>query len=284
MSSIVVDSITIGIPFSLSWADAKKNPEATVLGASTFKRTFEVPNRSFVMELATDSLCSFTSDLLSNDASGMERVHTDSESTLVESHPSDGIPIEDVLREEESALSEWISYDLTVDGKSESTRRNASEYGFGSGSRSWRWTSSRSRDYSNPFHPCRLDSLEKGNSFKLASSPVSSYGAMTRCSMDSKKDADSIPWPPTGHAAISRPTINSSLNLSTVVAQKRHIRAASSLEKSSELDFWNNYDAIKEFGLDKTHVERSKRHKKWFLVKMLGCFCVQVHKRDGTYL
>lgn len=295
MSSVVVDSITIGIPFSLSLANmAGKNIDATSC-ASNFKRTFEVPNRSFVMELATDSLCSFNSELLSNDAYWMDRVHTDSESTDLESwplgppsktdlcqqpeSPENGISVEGVSREEEWAMSEWVSYDLPYDESLESRRRNASEYGFGSGSGPWR-RSSRSRDYSNAFHPCRKDSLEKGNSLKLRTSQVSSK-ASTRCSVESR--TNSTPWPTTGHAAISRPTMNSSLSLSTS-AQMWHKRAVSSMEKSSELDFWNNYDAFKDIGVSKSHMDRSKRHKKRFLLKMLGCFCVQAHKRNGIYL
>lgn len=278
MSSIVVDSITIGIPFSLSLANMPAKNTDQMYCASNFKRTFEVPNRSFVMELATDSLCSFTSELLSNDASWMDRVHTDSESTDLDLCPSDGIPVEDVSREEEEALSEWVSYDLPYDESLESRRRNASEYGFGSGSRSWR-RSSRSRDYSNAFHPCRPDSLEKAHSLKLRTSQPSSGTASTRCS----EESNSTPWPTTGHAAISRQTFNSSLTLSTP-AGMRHKRAVTSLEKSSELDFWNNYDAFKEIGIAKSNMDRSKRHKKRFLLKMLGCFCVQTHKRNGLHL
>lgn len=280
MSSIVVDSITIGIPFSLSLANMPAKNTDQMCCASSFKRTFEVPNRSFVMELATDSLCSFTSELLSNDASWMDRVHTDSESTDLDLCPSDGIPVEDVSREEEAALSEWVSYDLPYDESLETRRRNASEYGFGSGSRSWR-RSSRSRDYSNAFHPCRLDSLEKANSFKLRTSRPSSGTASNRCSVESR--TNSTPWPTTGHAAISRQTFNSSLTPRTP-AQVWHKRAATSLEKSSELDFWNNYDAFKETGIAKSHMDRSKRHKKWFLLKMLGCFCAPTHKRNGIHL
>lgn len=278
MSSVIVDSITIGIPFSLNLASAaEKNVD--VLSTCAFKRTFEVPNSSFVMELATDSLCSFTSDLLSNGTARMDTHNETSETYEDSTTDSDlypPIPVEHVIREEEDSVSGGIPYDLLQEKASELGRRNASEFGSGSGSRSWRWRNSRSRDYSNAFHACKLDSLGQGSSLKLASSRASSPRT-SKSSMESR--TTTIPWPPTGHAAISRPTINTSLNLSTDVL-RNHRRSTTSIEKSSEFDFW---DYALKLGPGKSQMERHKRNRKWFVVKMLGCFCIQPHKRDETY-
>lgn len=241
---VIVDSITIGIPFSLNLETAaEKNVD--VLSTCAFKRTFEVPNSSFVMELATDSLCSFTSDLLSTGAARMdthdETLETFEDSTtdtdsfppsraqLVSSHVHCCVLVlEHVTREEEEDCgSGGIPYDLLQEKASELGRRNASDYGSGSGSRSWRWRNSRSRDYSNAFHACKLDSLGQGSSLKLASSRASS-SRTSKSSMESR--TTTIPWPATGHAAISRPTINTSLNLSTDVL-RNHRRSMTSIDK-----------------------------------------------------
>ena len=73
MSAIeTAEGVAIGIPFSLNWTnvvsamDVDAKTVSSSSDQSVHRRTVALSNAGFVMELATDSICSFSSDLISD--------------------------------------------------------------------------------------------------------------------------------------------------------------------------------------------------------------------------
>lgn len=173
-----------GIPFSLNWANIVQTHAETKCD-TPYKREFIMSNTSFIVELASNSVCSFDTDLFTNDSI---HIHTGTlEPRRPDSHPITNSLVGGDFERDVTKGRERASYDVSRD-KENGIRKCKTDYrcSISSEDPETKIFDSKFRDFSNPFHVVKLESGGVNSVQKLVTSRGSSRKGSFKRLLDSK--------------------------------------------------------------------------------------------------